>query len=146
MKTVWSHVVITSVTITMWKGLVRFMNTSCGLFTFCAARQPKETPVLLHMTGWQNARKWHDSNMTYEAGSWSAQLVWGCSWCCMGYGLVLIYVVHTLQFITDISDNHTFFSALKAACQVKKLVISFAGISYVNWLQFCIAWCVPWLP
>jgi len=37
----------------------------------------------------------------------------------MGYGLVLIYVVHILQSITDISDNHIFFSALQAAFQVK---------------------------
>jgi hypothetical protein len=34
MKTVWSHGVLSYVTITMWKGLVNFMNTSCGLLHF----------------------------------------------------------------------------------------------------------------
>ena len=52
----------------------------------------------------------------------------------MGCGLVLIYVVHILEFITEIIDNHTFFSSLQAA-NVKlnrNVVISFAGINYVN--------------
>jgi len=38
----------------------------------------------------------------------------------MVYGIVLIYMFHILQSITDISDNHTFFSALQIAYQVKK--------------------------
>jgi len=38
----------------------------------------------------------------------------------MGYGLVLIYSFHILQSINDISNNHTFFSALQVAFQVKQ--------------------------
>jgi hypothetical protein len=34
--------------------------------------------------------------------------------------VVLIYVFHILQFINDINDYHTFFSALQATFQVKQ--------------------------
>ena len=110
------------------------MKTSCGLLYFLLQGNRKRRLC---------SCIWRDDIMQ-ESGMISIWHLWqefggrrlcefpfGAAWVMGSY----LYVVHNLQSITDISDNHTFSVHSRQLFKLnRKVVISFAGINYVKCL------------
>ena len=135
MKTIWLHVVLSSVTITMWKGLVNIMNCSCGLLHFALQGSRKRR---LCSCIWQNDIM-QESCMIPIWHMW--QEVGGRRWCevavCAAWvmGLYLnTWSIFYSSLLILVLITHFSVHCRQHVKLNRNVVISFAGINYVSCL------------